>query len=170
MKSQETTTGGDVVGRTPRGVGLYLLLFMAQFAGAVMLLGNLIPLYRLMALDFANFKPDPEVWWAVVGMLLILVAYWLRVKLKPAMPQIRSIVAGHIAAFVARLTFVAVTAAFADMFLKRFDALKDLDYPPLRALAVLLMFFTIFCWTLELENLAKLLQAGNDENIETNRN
>ena len=47
------------------------------------------------------------------------------------------------------------------MFLNRFEALRDMNYPPLRALVVLLIFFSLFCWTLELERLAKALQESN---------
>lgn len=142
------------------GQGVYLFLLAAQTVGVVLLLLNLVPLYRLMALDFAHYKPDPRSWWAIAGILLIQIPYWIGVYLRPALPRIRSIVAGHIVSFVARLSFVAVTAAFTDMFLKRFDSLKDLDYPPLRAVAVLIMFFAIFCWMLELEGLAKALQGS----------
>lgn len=143
-----------------RGLGSYFFLLSVQTAGVVLLLANLIPLYRLMAIDFAKYTPDPKIWWAITGMLMVQVAFWLRVRLQPALPRTGNIVLGHILLFVARISFVAVTAAFTDMFLKRFESLKEMDYPPLRALAVVIMFFTIFCWTLELERLAKVLQGS----------
>ncbi|MGE5295898.1 MAG: hypothetical protein ACM3VT_13820 [Solirubrobacterales bacterium] len=152
-----------------RGRGLYFSLLSVQTAGVAILLANLIPLYRLMALDFASYRPDPRSWWAIAGILLIQVAYWLRVRLQPPLPRARNIVLGHVVSFAARLSFVAVTAAFTDMFLKRYESLKELNYPPLRVLAVLVLFFSIFCWTLELEHLAKALQGSKHETSETHR-
>ena len=142
------------------GVGLYVALLSVQLAGVVMLLMNMIPLYRLMVLDFANYRPDSRPWWAGAGMWLIQTAYWLRVRLHPVLPLMRSVVLGHIVAFVARLGFVSVTAGFTVMFLNRFESLRDMNYPPLRALVVLLIFFSLFCSTLELELLAKAFQES----------
>lgn len=152
-----------------RGVRLYFSLLSVQTAGVAILLVNMVPLYRLMALDFSNYKPDLSPWWAIAGMLLIQTAYWLRVRLHPPLPRTGSIVLGHIVLFVARISFVTVTAGFTVMFLNRFEALKNMNYPPLRALVVLMIFFSLFCWTLELERLAKALQESKDENGNTHR-
>lgn len=142
----------------PRGVGLCFSLLAVQTAGVAILLANCIPLYRLMALDFANYRPDLRPWWAIAGMVVIQVAYWLRVRLDPPLPRRGNIVLGPIVLFAARMIFVSVTAGFTVMFLNRFDALRNMNYSPLRALVVLMMFFSIFCWTLELERLGKALQ------------
>lgn len=169
MSPEDAIAETGVCGRKSRGLGLYFLLLLVQTAGVALLLANLIPLYRLMALEFANYKPDSRVWWAFAGMLLIQVAYWLRVRLEPALPRTGNIVLSHIVSFGARISFVAVTAAFTDMFLKRYDSLKELNYPPLRALGVLVMFFSIFCWTLELERLATALREGEHGISKTHR-
>lgn len=152
-----------------RGLRLYFSLLSVQTAGVAILLANMIPLYRLMALDFSKYKPDLRPWWAITGMLLIQVAYWLRMRLQPPLPRTRNIVLSHIVSFVARISFVSVTATFTVMFLNRFEDLKNINYPPLRALVVLMMFFSLFCWTLELERLAKALQGSEHENSETHR-
>ena len=81
---------------------MYFSLLSVQFAGVAILLVNMIPLYRLMVLDFSNYRPDLRPAWAIAGMLLIQVAYWLRVRLNPPLPQTGTIVLGHIVAFVAR--------------------------------------------------------------------
>ena len=152
-----------------RGLRLYWALLSAQLVGAAILLVNLIPLYRLMALDFPNYRPDQRPWWAIAGMLLIQTAYWLRVRLDPPLPQTGSVVLGHIVAFVAKISFVAATAAFTVMFLNRSVALRAMHYSPLRALVVLAIFFSLFCWTLELERLAKGLQEGSQKSGKAHR-
>ena len=160
MNAKDSTSENDLCGPKPRGLGLYFLLLSVQTVGVVILLANLIPLYRLMALDFANYRPDPRFWWAIAGLLLIQAAYWLRVRLQPPLPRTGNTVAGHIVSFIAKISFVSVTAAFTQMFLNRYEALISMNYPPLRALVVLMLFFSIFCWTLELERLAKALQGS----------
>lgn len=139
---------------------LYFLLLAVQTAGAVLLLSNWIPLYQTMAQDFAKYTPDPTPWWAVAGVVLIQAAYWPQLRLQPPVPRRGGVVLGHIILFVARVSFVSVTASFAMMFFNRFESLRDMQYSPIRALLVLVMFFTVFCWTFELERLAAALRKG----------
>lgn len=155
--------------KTEWGLGLYFSLLSAQTVGTAVLLSNMIPLYRLMAMDFANYIPDARPWWAIAGILLIQGAYWLRMHLQLPLPRTRNTLLGHILAFATKLTFVAVTASFSVMFINRFQALKEMNYPPLRALGVLIMFFSLFCWTLDLERLAKVLQEEKHGTGETHQ-
>ena len=141
-----------------RRLQLYFALLTLQTVGVAILLVNMIPLYRMMVLDFANYKPDLRPWWAFAGVLLIQVAYWLRVRLQPSLPGIEGTVLGHLILFAARMSFVTVTAGFTVMFLNRIEDLRRIDYPPVRALIVLAISFSLFCWTLELERLGKALQ------------
>lgn len=169
MTPEVTVRDRSRVGPKRRGRWLYFALLSAQIAGVAILLMNMIPLYRLMVLDFSNYRPDLRPWWAIAGMVLIQTGYWFRVRLHPPLPRIRSIVVGHIVAFVARMGFVTVTAGFTVMFLNRFEGLRGMNYSPLRALVVVMIFFSLFCWTLELEQLAKAIQEGNHDNGATER-
>lgn len=146
--------------RSPKGRGLvlYFSLLSIQTTGVAILLANIVPLYRLMALDFAHYKPDAKPWWAM-GILLAQAAYWSRVRLQLPLPRAGHMVLGHMIHFVARISFVSVTASFTVMFLTRFPDLRNLNYSPLRAAIILTMFFAMFCWTLELERLAKALHG-----------
>lgn len=169
MSAEDTKTERARGGPKWRGLGLYFFLLSVQTAGVAILLAYAVPLYRLMALDFARYKPDLKPWWTIAGILLIQVAYWFRVRLQPPLPRTGHIVLGHIVSFVARISFVAVTASFTVMFLNRFPELRNINYSPLRALVILVMFFSIFCWTLELERLAKALHESTHENSQTHR-
>lgn len=146
-----------------KGLGLYWLLLSVETGGTAVLFSNLLPLYRVMAFDFGNYRPDPAAWWAIIGIVLTQVPYWLGRRLQPRLPRLKSTILSHILAFVAKLSFVAVTASFSVMFLNRAEALKQMNYPPLRVLVVLVMFFALFCWTLELERLSKALQRDKHE-------
>lgn len=127
----------------------------------ILLVANTVPLYRMMAADFAHYKPDPRPWWAVAGMLVVQIAYWIGVRSRLPLPPMRNIVLGHLVSFAARMTFVVMTASFTMIFMNKYEALMEMDYPPLRALLVFGIFFSVFCWMLELERLAKALQGSN---------
>jgi hypothetical protein len=63
-------------------------------------------------------------------------------------------IAGHIISFVARLSFVAATSTFSFVFLNHFG---KLNLPSHRMVLILALLFSLFCWNLELERLAKAL-------------
>ena len=141
-----------------RGLGFYFSLFAVQTVGAAIVLVNGVPIYRQIAGDFA--KPEPHrgiLWWAVAAVALIQVAYWLRVWLQPPLPRSGHVIIGHFAYFLARLSFIFASSTFAVVFFAHFE---QLTLPPHRILMVLALLFSMFCWTLELERLAKALHGA----------
>src|SRR5260221_6050297 len=98
---------------TRGGLGLYLLLLGVQTIGASLVFVNGVPIYRQMIGDFSRHQPHPEIlWWAVAAVALIQFAYWLRVRLQPALPRRGHIVIGHFASFLARLSFFFASSTF----------------------------------------------------------
>ena len=153
-----TIEGSRQMGPVPAprsGLVVYFCLLTAQTIGAAIILVNGVPVYRQMVGDFANHQPHPGIlWWAVVAVIIIQAAYWLRVRLQPSLHWRTHVVIGHMAFFVARLSFIFASASFTVIFFARFD---QLSLPPHRILIVLAMLFSLFCYTLELERLAKAL-------------
>ena len=140
---------------TRGSLGVYLLLLGAQTVGAALVFVNGLPIYRQMIGDFSKHQPHPGIlWWAVAAVALIQFAYWLRVRLQPALPRRGHIVIGHLASFLARLSFIFASSTFTVIFFARFD---QLSLPPHRILMLLALLFSLFCYTLELERLAKAL-------------
>ncbi|MCW5555709.1 MAG: hypothetical protein KIS67_26565 [Verrucomicrobiae bacterium] len=136
---------------------MYLLLVAAQTVGAAIVLVNAVPIYRQMVGDFSRHQPQPGIlWWAVVAVVLMQAAYWLRVRLGLPLPAGGHVVIGHLAAFVARLSFILASAMFTVIFFVRFE---ELPLSPQRILMVLALLFSMFCWTLELERLARALHG-----------
>jgi hypothetical protein len=132
------------------------VLLLVQTTGAAIVIVNGVPIYRQMVGEFSRHQPEPGViWWAVAAVALIQVAYWIRVRLQPPLPRRGHVVIGHFAAFTARLSFILVSSAFAVVFLLRFE---ELSLPPRRFVLILALLFSMFCWTLELERLARALQ------------
>ncbi len=138
-----------------RGPGLFLSLLAVETAGIVIILLDGMPIYREMIRKVSDHTPRPGVpWWAWAGIVLVLGAYLLRVRFRPSLPPSGHAVAGHLISFVGRMSFVVATSAFSLVFINHFG---ELNLPPRRMVSLLVLLFAIFCWTLELERLAKAL-------------
>ena len=136
---------------------MYPFLLALQTAVAAMVLVNGAPIYRQITTDFAPHQPRPVIlWWAAAAVVLIQVGYWLRVWLQPPMPGSTHVLIAHLAAFVARLSFILASSTFTVVFFVRFE---QLSLPPRRILMMLALLFSMFCWTSELDRLAKALQG-----------
>ncbi len=145
------------------GPGHYIALLAVQTMGAVIVLLDGMPIYREMTRNLAAHQPRPGVlWWAWAGVLLILGAYVLRMRLRPALPKSGHPVIGHVLFFAGRLSFVVATSAFSLVFINHFG---ELNLPPHRMISLLVLLFAMFCWNVELERLAKALigRAGEPE-------
>ena len=117
-----------------------------------------VPIYRQITRDSDGLEPNPQIlWWAVASILLIQPAYWLRVRHHPPLPHRGYKVLGTFAYFVARLNFTFASSTFALVFLSRFD---QLHFSPMRVFVVMAMLFSLFCYTLELERLARAIHGA----------
>ncbi len=141
-----------------QGAGTYFFLFGLQTVGMAMVFFKGVPIYRQLARDFAGHQPQPSIlWWAAAAVGLIQAAYWARMRLQVSPSLVRQVLAGHLVSFAARLTFILASSTFGVMFLVRFD---QLSLSPQRILMLLLLLFSVFCYTLELERLAKAFQGA----------
>ena len=140
---------------TSRGPGLFLSLLAVETVGIAIILLDALPIYREMIRKISDHTPRPGVpWWAWAGIALALGAYLTRVRLRPSPPPSGHAVAGHILSFVGRLSFVVATSTFSLVFINHFG---ELNLPPRRMVSILVLLFAIFCWTLDIERLAKAL-------------
>jgi len=138
-----------------RGPGLYFSLLGVETAGIAIILLNGMPIYHEMTRDVSGHTPNPGVlWWAWAGIILVLGAYLLRIRLRPPMPRSGHAPAGHVIFFVGRLSFVAATSTFSLVFINHPG---EMNMPPHRMAVLLVLLFAMFCWNLELERLAKAL-------------
>jgi hypothetical protein len=151
----------------PGSPAKYLMFVAVQTVGFGIVMANSAPIYRQMAGDFSKHQPQPGIlWWAVAAVILIQTAYWLRVRLQPALPRGGNVVLAHLVLFIGRLSFILGSSTFTVMFLVRF---AELSLPPQRVLMVLALLFSMFCFTLELEQLGRALN-GPVANRETRTN
>jgi len=140
---------------------LYPFLLAIEVAGAVTILWHGVPIYRsLLEKTFIERVDGTVVGWAIAGVALIQTPYWLSTfKVFPSLAVPSHIFAGHAVVFLSRLNFIFVSGLFASLVYARGP---DIEFVPWRALILAAVLFSMFCFSLELERLAKLfLQAGS---------
>lgn len=147
-----------------RRVGLiYLALLLAQTAGAVLLFVLTFPIFRAVMSEIGR-PQEPGI--RAIGTILLTAAtmqglYWWRFHKVPVRVPFRSTVASHIAFFAARASFFFGGAVFSLFFFRHLPELPEMP-PPVQALAkglaVFAVLFALFCYSLELERLARALE------------
>lgn len=136
--------------------GFYWFLFALQTAGVLIILWQGLPIYRLIIRN-----PGPQhttsltFQWALGAIALIQLAYWLRVS-RARTPALRpNIILNHLLLFAGRLNFVFGAAMFSTILYLRYE---ELTVSPSLLALLLGTVFSLFCYSLELENVA--LAAG----------
>ena len=100
------------------GRWLYGVLLAMQTVGAVIIYWKGIPLYQQLEADPTSYAERDETGaWSIAATVLIQTGYWVRYRLRPAMPHPVNVFGGHVLLFVARLVFVLATAAFSFVFI-----------------------------------------------------
>lgn len=148
------------------GPWIYPLLLAVQTVGAAIILWNGIPIYRQIVADASQHTPKPETLiLAVVAVMLIQGAYWLRQRLELPLPQQGNSLLGHLVLFLARLSLIFATAMFSVVF---FLQPEGLQISSSRVVALVAVLFSMFCYTLELERLGRALYRS-EAKAETSR-
>ncbi len=138
--------------RRPR---VHLLLLVAETIGVAIFLLDGVPLYKQVIRDVAGHKAQPGVlWWAIVAAVLIQGSYWLRARYPQPPPWSGHPFISHALLFLGRIAFVFVTSVFSFVFLVHYG---ELDIPFHRIVLLLMLLFSMFCWTLDLERFARAL-------------
>jgi len=95
-------------------------------------------------------------------------AYWYRFKWIE-IPRWRGVVFGHVAGFASRLSFIFGGALFSVFFLRHAPELSSTEGAMIllpRVAMLLASLFCLYCYTLELERLASVLQSTDDPNLQ----
>ena len=131
----------------------YWALFIAETAAMLGFIGIGLPLYHRLLSGPAGERPGAHLFW--IGLPLVAAmqaAYWTKRRFASALRLPRHHLLGHLLLFVSRLTFVFVGSWFTVVFLVRSWDTKG--WAPGIAL-FLAAVFSVFCYSLELERLAR---------------
>ncbi len=80
--------------------------------------------------------------------------FWIRHRLRPPLLQFRNALVGYIILFLGRMPFLLATGIFGFVFIAR---KPEFQIPISRYLLTLAALFSYFCYTQEVERLAKCL-------------
>ena len=102
----------------------------------------------------------------VMGCVAILqCCYWTRLRHVAIHAPIRNVPIGHLLAFASRVSFFFGGASFSVVFFRRLpelDVLPSIGQGSAKALAILAILFSLFCYALELERLGKAIEGSSD--------
>ena len=134
---------------------LYLLLFGLQTIGALIIIGNALPLYRYGVANPAAHEARVEVLiWGSAAVILMQAGFWIRHRLQPPLPRFQNALVGYVILFLGRMSFLLPTAIFGFVFIVQ---RPEFDLPISRYLLIVAGLFACFCYTQEVERLAKNL-------------
>ena len=98
-------------------------------------------------------QSDPGVFvLGAVAVILIQSTYWIRLRCFPPLRFKRHLVLGHAIQFLGRLSFVFIGGMFSVVFFTRFE---ELEFSIWKVLFLLVVLFSLFCYTLDLDRLGK---------------
>jgi len=126
-----------------------------ETAGSLIILWAGVPIYRQIVVDVSGHEARLQtLGWALLSTVLIQTGYWGRLRWHHKLPRRGHILVAHAVLFLARLSFVFGAGTFSVIFFLRFG---ELHLSPLRLALLLVVLFSLFCYTLELERLGKAL-------------
>ena len=134
-------------------LALNWLLFTAETMGALIILWNGVPIHQRLLMGSTADQASPRVFvLGAVAIILIQSAYWIRLRRLPPLRFKRQLVLGHAIQFLGRLSFVFIGGLFSVVFFTRFE---ELEFSIWKALLLMAVLFSLFCYTLDLDRLGK---------------
>jgi hypothetical protein len=129
------------------------LLFTAESVGALIILWNGVPIHQRLLMGNTAQQAGPRVFaLGAVAVVLIQSAYWIRLRCLPLLRFKRHLVLGHAIQFLGRLSFVFIGGMFSVVIFTRFE---ELEFSIWKALLLMAVLFSLFCYTLDLDRLGK---------------
>ncbi len=121
--------------------------------GALIILWNGVPIHQRLLMGSTAEQASPRVFvLGAVAIILIQSAYWIRLRCLPPFRFKRKLVLGHAIQFLGRLSFVFIAGMFSVVFYTRFE---ELEFSPWKALFLMAVLFSLFCYTLDLDRIGK---------------
>jgi len=138
----------------------YVLLMVVETAAAMFLFLTIFPIFRQVITQLGEAQDiSPYQQSAVVcGALVLQACYWARFRWVAIPAPFRNALVRHLFLFASRVSFFFGGALFSVLF---FRHVPELDQSPssiqgaVRLLEVLLVLFSLFCYSLEIERLGR---------------
>jgi hypothetical protein len=145
-------------------IALNWLLFATESLGALIILWFGVPIYRRLFMGVTNEQAGASVFfWASIGVTVIQVSYWIRLRCFPPPRFSRQLVLGHAIQFLGRLSFVFIGGMFGVVFFTRF---QQLEFSIWKVSVLLAVLFSMFCYALDLDRLGKAFSEALAEPVQ----
>jgi hypothetical protein len=152
------------MGQPSRRAADYAVLLILQTATASFLIWIILPIFRRIVSRLGepqDIQLSVEI--AIIGGAGVLqCCYWIRLRWIPVYAPFQSVVVGHLLLFASRASFFFGGALFSVIFFRHvpeLDAIPPLGQTLGRALALMAILFSLFCYSLELERLGRAFEA-----------
>jgi hypothetical protein len=141
----------------------YVLLLVMQTLTIVIIVLSIIPIYdALIAAVGVQLRHLPQSPLLLVAALILFhCTYWFRLLRVPIAVRGHSLLLSHLVLFVARLSFIFGTSFFALIVFRHLPAMVAVPEPGIltaRIAVTVLMLFSLYCYTSELERLGVALR------------
>lgn len=142
-----------------RQIQIYFSLLLVQTVGVALIISQGLPVYRrVIAGSLGPHARPKELIIAVSAVGLIQSAYWLRSAAVQSLDLPHNIFLSHIAQFIGRINFIFAAMLFSALIYYRPPELHISSLPQIAVFIGIL--FSMFCYTLEFERLARALGAN----------
>jgi hypothetical protein len=132
----------------------YILLFLFELSGMVLILWDGVPLFRhLIDLEQVGTLRDRIL--LTVAVLLIQTSYWTTLHRPPPFTLPHNPFLAHVVLFVSRLSFIFASGVFS-VAVYRYSA--PLDFTIEDFLIMMAVLFSVFCFSRHLEKLGTLMK------------
>ncbi|MCC8943604.1 hypothetical protein H8A97_00430 [Bradyrhizobium sp. Arg62] len=147
----------------PRPTRSYLVCLVLQSAAAFAILAAIGRAFRTVIdnLGMLHRISLMELGLLAVTLCAFQVVYWYRIR-NIEIPEWNSIALGHLLGFASRLSFIFGGALFSVFFLRHAPELSSSEGAIIllpRVAMLLASLFCMYCYSLELERLANMLQS-----------
>lgn len=141
----------------------YAALIVLQSLAVAYLLWVIFPIFYAVVTHLGERQQVPSSTFIaiLIAALVQQASYWARMRWVEVRAPFRSIFVSHLFSFAARLAFLFGGVLFSTIFfrhLPEIDALPPLGQAVLLGTLVLLVLFGFFCYSVELERLAKAIE------------
>lgn len=136
----------------------YRAFFGMQTVGAIIFFWKGIPLYREVLADPSKQQERASIMiWVLAAIVLIQAGFWSSHRLRPPASRFTNSLLSQIMLFFGRMAFVFASTVFGFVFIANQPNYRAYG---LRYLVILAGLFSLYCYTQELERLARAFLPG----------
>ena len=151
------------MGQPSRWAAAYVGLLILQTAAASSLLWMILPIFQRMISRLG--EPQVLELWRLATIMssvaVLQLCYWMRLQRVPIYVPFQNVLIGHLLMFSSRASFFFGGAFFSLTFFRHvpeLDAIPSFGQGSAKAIAIIVILFSLFCYSLELERLGKAIE------------